>query len=76
LVRRAVFCTLVAVSAATAQDVRVDATVNAERIGVEDVLELTISISGSDADDEPVLPRLDAFRVAGRSTSSQIQIVT
>ncbi len=75
MVRRAVFCTLVAASAAAAQEVRVDATVNAERIGVEDVLELTISISGGDADGEPVLPRLDAFRVSSRSTSSQIQIV-
>ena len=41
------FLTLVLLaSAAAAQDVRVDATVNAERIGIEDVLELTISISG------------------------------
>ncbi len=63
------------VPAVNAQDVRVDAAVNAERIGVEDVLELTISISGGDADDDPELPPLDAFRVAGRSTSSQIQIV-
>ncbi|MGH9390525.1 MAG: BatD family protein, partial [Vicinamibacteria bacterium] len=64
-----------AASAAGAQDVRVDATVNAERIGVEDVLELTISISGGDAEGDPELPRLEAFRVASRSTSSQIQIV-
>jgi len=75
LVARALICTLLLASVATAQDVRVDATVNAERIGVEDVLELTISVSGGDADGEPELPRLDAFRVAGRSTSSQIQIV-
>jgi hypothetical protein len=58
-----------------AQDVRVEATVNAERIGVEDVLELTVSISGGDADGEPALPPMDAFRLASRSTSSQIQIV-
>ncbi len=58
-----------------APEVRVDATVNAERIGVEDVLELTVSISGGDAERDPVLPPLDAFRVAGRSTSSQIQVV-
>jgi len=72
---RAFLLALLAASAATAQDVRVDATVNAERIGVEDALELTISISGGDADGEPALPRMDAFRVASRSTSSQIQIV-
>ncbi len=64
-----------AAPAVNAQDVRVDASVNAERIGVEDVLELTISISGGDADGEPELPTLDFFRVASRSTSSQIQIV-
>jgi hypothetical protein len=73
---RALFVgTLLAASVASAQDVRVEATVNAERIGIEDVLELTLSIEGGDADREPELPRLDAFRVAGRSTSSQIQIV-
>jgi BatD DUF11 like domain len=64
-----------AASAAEAQDVRVDTAVNAERIGVEDVLELTVSISGEDADGDPELPPLDAFQVASRSTSSQIQIV-
>jgi len=74
-VRVAIFGALAAASLAMAQDVRVDATVNAERIGVEDVLELTISISGGDADGDPELPRLEAFRVASRSTSSQIQIV-
>jgi len=74
-VKPLVFLLAFAVSAARAQDARVEASVNAERIGVEDVLELTVSISGGDADGEPQLPRLDAFRVASRSTSSQIQIV-
>jgi len=75
LVGRVLISAILAAPGAAAQDVRVEATVNAERIGVEDVLELTISISGGDADGEPELPRLDAFRVASRSTSSQIQIV-
>jgi len=74
-VRAALFFALLAATSSAAQDVRVEATVNAERIGVEDVLELTISISGGDAEGEPQLPRLDGFRVSGRSTSSQIQIV-
>ncbi len=64
-----------AAPAVDAQEVRVDAAVNAKRIGVEDVLELVISISGGDADADPELPPLDGFRVAGTSTSSQIQIV-
>jgi BatD DUF11 like domain len=60
---------------AAAQEMQVQATVNAERVGVEDVLELTVSITGGDASNEPELPDLPAFRTAGRSTSSQIQIV-
>jgi hypothetical protein len=64
-----------AASLSRAQDVHVEAAVNAERIGIEDVLELTLSVSGGDAEGEPELPPLDAFRVASRSTSSQIQIV-
>jgi hypothetical protein len=60
---------------AAAQDVRVDATVSAERIGVEDVLELTVSVSGGETEGEPEIPQIPGFRVAGRSTSSQIQIV-
>jgi BatD DUF11 like domain len=64
-----------ATATAIGADVQVEATVNAERLGIEDVLELTVSISGGDASGEPELPDLPAFRVAGRSTSSQIQIV-
>jgi hypothetical protein len=60
---------------AAAQDVRVEANVSAQRVGIEDVLELTVSISGGEADFDPELPDLDGFRVGGRSTSSQIQIV-
>lgn len=72
---RLLFALLFATAVAAAQDVQVDATVNAERIGVEDVLELTVSISGGDPEGEPQLPDLPGFRAAGRSTSSQIQIV-
>ncbi len=64
-----------AASAARAQDVRVEASVNAERIGLEDVLELTLSISGGDADGEPELPPLEAFQVATRGTSRNVQLV-
>jgi hypothetical protein len=65
------------VASARAQGVRVEASVNATRIGVEDVLQLTIAISGaiSGGSGEPQLPNLDGFRVSGRSTSSQVQIV-
>ncbi len=52
---------------------RVEASVNAERVGVEDVLELTVSISGGRG--EPRLPAMDGFRVGGRSSSSQVSFV-
>jgi hypothetical protein len=64
-----------AIALLLAQDVQVQATVSAPRVGIEDVLELTVSIQGGEADRDPELPPLDEFRVAGRSTSSQIQIV-
>jgi hypothetical protein len=66
---------LFAIALLLAQDVQVQATVSAQRVGIEDVLELTVSIQGGEADRDPELPQLDGFRVAGRSTSSQIQIV-
>jgi len=58
---------------ASAQGVRVGASVNANRIGLEDVLQLTVVIEGGTG--EPQLPRLDGFRLYGRSTSSQVSIV-
>lgn len=58
---------------AWAQEVRVEASVNAERIGIEDVLELKISIEGGSGD--PRLPDVDGFRVSGRSRSSRVQFV-
>jgi BatD DUF11 like domain len=61
-------------SPVAAQDLQVEATVNAERIGLEDVLELTVAVSGSGASGDPELPDLPAFRVAGRSTSQMMQI--
>lgn len=63
----------VAATLATAQEVRVEASVNANRIGREDVLQLTITIAGGSG--EPQLPRIEGFRVYGRSTSSQVSIV-
>jgi len=56
-----------------AQAVEVEASVNARRIGVEDVLELTVSIHGGKG--TPRLPEVEGFRVTGPSTSSQVQIV-
>ncbi|HXV59869.1 MAG TPA: BatD family protein, partial [Vicinamibacteria bacterium] len=66
---------VLALASATVQDIDVQATVNASRIGVQDVLELTVSISGGGGGAEPELPAIDGFRVTGRSTSSQFQIV-
>ncbi len=64
-------------AASALAQVELDASVNATRIGVQDVLQLTVSISGADGGraSEPELPGIEGFRVAGRSTSSQVQII-
>jgi hypothetical protein len=76
--RRLVAVMSVVLWASLAQaQVELEATVNATRIGVQDALQLTVSISGPDGGraSEPELPSIEGFRVAGRSTSSQIQII-
>ena len=55
------------------QQVTVEATVNARRIGIEDVLELTVSVNGGNG--TPRFPSVDGFRVRGPSTSSRFSIV-
>ncbi len=64
-------------AASASAQVELDASVNATRIGVQDVLQLTVSISGPDGGraSEPELPGVEGFRLAGRSTSSQVQII-
>lgn len=55
-----------------AADIEVDAYVNRTTIGVNDILEYTISISGENADKigTPELPNINGFRNGGVSTSS------
>jgi len=55
------------------QQVTVEATVNARRIGIDEVLVLTISVSGGRG--TPRFPSIDGFRVSGPSTSSRFSIV-
>ena len=61
---------------AQAQDVQVSAHVNSDTIGVQDQLQLTVSISGKNSGDAEV-PRLPRFQglqiVAGPSVSTQFQ---
>jgi hypothetical protein len=60
----------------SAQNVAVEARVNAERVGIEDVLELTVEISGQGRGaSAPELPTLDGFRVTRPSTSQRVSIV-
>ena len=65
------------ISPAASGQVILDATVNADRVGIEDVLELTVEVRGADAGriPEPTLPELLDFEVAGRSSSSRVSIV-
>jgi len=60
---------------AWAQDFRVEASVNANRIGMDDDLQLTVSIHGDTLGraSAPTLPRHEGFRVAGQSQSTSIQ---
>ena len=73
--RRFLLVGLVVLSAGLAfgQRVTVEATVNARRIGTEDVLELTVSVNGGNG--TPRFPSIDGFRVSGPSTSSRFSIV-
>ncbi len=73
--RRFLLVGLVVLSAGLAfgQRVTVEATVNARRIGIEDVLELTVSVNGGNG--TPRFPSIDGFRVSGPSTSSRFSIV-
>ena len=58
-----------------AQDIRVEASVNANRIGMDDDLQLTVSIYGDGLGraSAPTLPQHEGFRVAGQSQSTSIQ---
>ena len=61
---------------ARAQEVQVTATVDADTIGTQDQLQLTVNISGSDSSDAepPRLPQFQGFDVvAGPSVSTQYQ---
>ena len=62
---------------ALAQDFRVEASVNANRLGMDVNLELTVTMFGDALGRaaSPVLPRHDNFRVAGQSQSTSIQFV-
>ncbi len=56
---------------------QIEATVNAQRIGMEDELELTVSIRGDAMGraGNPTLRRLEGFRTGGQSTSTSIQFI-
>lgn len=63
-------------AAASAQDVQVEASLDADRVGIQDALTLTVTVSGAATGvSEPELPRLDGLKVAGTSTSTSMSIV-
>ena len=70
------FCLLIFLPReAPAQDFRVQASVNANRIGMDDDLQLTVSIFGDSLGraSAPTLPKLEGFRIGGSSQSTSIQ---
>ncbi len=67
---------LATVMSAWAEDVQVTATVDADTIGTQDQLQLTVNVSGPDSSDAepPRLPQFQGFDVvAGPSVSTQYQ---
>ena len=70
------FCLLILLAReAGAQDFRVQASVSANRIGMDDDLQLTVSIFGDSLGraSAPMLPKLEGFRLGGSSQSTSIQ---
>lgn len=58
--------------AARAQDVSVSAQVDARRVGVEDIVQYTLTVSGRvDLTETPALPALENLRVVGGPSMSQ-----
>src|SRR5262249_21351907 len=77
-VKACVFALLfLAAAAARAQDVQVTASVEAETVGVNDTVLLTITVSGRDSGEATPPPRLPRFHglqvAAGPSVSTQFQ---
>ena len=70
------FCLLIFLPReAGAQDFRVQASVSANRIGMDDDLQLTVSMFGDSLGraSAPMLPKLEGFRIGGSSQSTSIQ---
>ncbi len=60
---------------AAAREISVTASVDRNRISEEDIVRLTITVSGSRKAPEPELPELPDFEVTSRGRSSQVQII-
>jgi hypothetical protein len=59
-----------------AQNVSVSATVDKNQLSLEDVLQLSIVIKGTQNTPPPELPSLPDFRVVSAGTSSSTQYIT
>lgn len=59
---------------AYAQQILVEASVDQNQVSTDDVIVLTVQVNAQ-PDVQPTLPTLDAFRVVGTSSASQISIV-
>lgn len=57
------------------QDISVTATVNKNRLTLEDILQLSIIIQGTQNTPPPELPSLSDFRVVSAGTSSSTQYI-
>jgi hypothetical protein len=66
---------LIAVSTSFGQDVSVTATVDRNRLSLEDALQLSIVIKGTQNTPPPELPSLPDFRIVSAGTSSSTQYI-
>lgn len=72
-----IFLLLMAVRGASGADVTVSATVSAEKVSLNDRLQLTVTIAGSDARkaDAPKLDSFNGFQLAGTQQASEFQFI-
>lgn len=62
-------------SMALAQDINFTASVNKKRLNIDDQLQLTLTVSGSQNVRNPELPSLDNFEILSQGSSSQFSVI-
>ena len=69
------FSLLLCASVAVAEDIRLEALVNRNEITLEDSLQLSVTVYGTQNTPEPTLPTLPGFRLHSSGSSSSTKII-